>query len=83
MVTTIKQLVRVEAGGRVSLQSAELHEGESVEIIVTVDRANPLNPKERINALNQLRENLKLTPAIAARWESDVRAERSAVRGAS
>jgi hypothetical protein len=80
MVTAIKQLVRVEAGGRVSMQSAELHEGESVEVIVMVERTNPIRPEERLNALNQLRQNLKLTPAAASQWEADVQAERSAWR---
>lgn len=32
MATAIKQQVRVEAGGRVAVQSSELREGESAEV---------------------------------------------------
>jgi len=78
MVTTIKQLVKVEAGGRVAVQSAELHEGESAEVIVRVER--PEGADERSQALRALRQSLNLSPAQTAKWEADVRAERAAWR---
>ena len=78
MVTAIKQHVRVEAGGRVAVQSAELREGESAEVIVIVERAGPTPPADRLDALRQLRASLNLTADAADRWEAEVRAERDA-----
>jgi hypothetical protein len=80
MVTTIKQRVRVEAGGRVALQSAELCEGESAEVIVMVDRPDVASAGERLAALNRLRRSLELSPEAAQRWEAEIRAERAAWR---
>jgi hypothetical protein len=81
MVTAIKQRVRVEAGGRVAVQSPELHEGESAEVIVMVDRPSARGPDERLKALDQVRQSLNLSPSLVARWETDMRAERAAWRG--
>jgi hypothetical protein len=80
MVTAIKQRVTVEAGGRVALQSAELCEGESAEVIVMVDRPSAVSADDRLASLKQLRESLKLTTAAAQHWESEIRAERAASR---
>lgn len=80
MVTTVRQRVRVEAGGRVAVQSPELSEGEQAEVIVMVDRPNPTDPGENLKALQQLRQNLNLTPRLAAEWEESVRVERAAWR---
>jgi hypothetical protein len=82
VVTTIEQRVTVEKGGRVALQSSELHEGESAELIVIVERAGEAitTPDERLGTLHQLRQALNLSAATAERWEADVRAERSASR---
>ncbi len=80
MVTTIKQLVRVEAGGRVAFQSLQLHEGEAAEVIVTVERPDDASPSERLKALNELRRAVDLTPETAKLWIDAARAERAAWR---
>ena len=82
MVTTITQVVTVEAGGRVAIESPELLEGESAEVVVTV-RRTVASPVERLNALKELRESLRLTPASASQWENDIQAERAADRSPS
>jgi hypothetical protein len=78
MVTAIKQNVTVEAGGRIAVQSAELREGESAEVIIIVDRASSTLTRDRLDALQLLRSSLHLTSETANQWEADVRAERDA-----
>jgi hypothetical protein len=78
MVTTIKQRVTVEAGGRVAVQSPELHEGESAEVVVMVERHAEPTPEQKLKALEQLRESLNLSPELAAKWQAEVQAERQA-----
>jgi hypothetical protein len=80
MMTTIKQRVAVEAGGRVAVQSPELLEGESAEVIIRVERHTDPTPEQRLKALEQLRESLNLSPDLAAKWQAEVRAERQAWR---
>lgn len=82
MVTAIKQLVKVGAGGRVAVQSSELHEGESVEVIVMVERADSAGAGPRLEALRRLRQSLALSSSRATQWEAAVRAERAAWREA-
>jgi hypothetical protein len=77
MVTTIKQTVTVQAGGRVALESPELQEGESAEVVVTVQRP-ARDVQERLDALHRLQEAMRLTPEAAEKWQADVRAERQA-----
>ena len=73
---TVKQHVTVGAGGLVSVQSAELREGESAEVIVSVERDAQLSSEERLAALENLRDVLNLSLQSAVRWEAEVRAER-------
>jgi hypothetical protein len=80
MVTTIKQRVTVEAGGRVAVQSPELHEGELAEVVVMVERHADPTPQQRLKSLEQLRESLNLSPELAAKWQAELRAERQAWR---
>jgi hypothetical protein len=80
IVTTIKQRVTVGAGGSVAIHSNELHEGESAEIIVMVERATETGSDDRLRALQDLRSRLALSADVAAVWEYEVRSERSAAR---
>ena len=80
MVTTIKERVIVEAGGRVAVQSAHLREGESAEVIILVDRPVTVHPQERLDSLRQLRQRLNLPLAGADQWAADLKAERNSRR---
>ena len=77
MVTTIKQTVTVQAGGRVAFESPELQEGESAEVVVTVQRPAQ-DIQERLDALRRLQESMQLTPEAAEKWQAEIRAERQA-----
>ena len=78
MVEAIRQRVTVQAGGRLALQSPELHDGESVEVIVMAERSPAANASDRLAALQALRSRLKLDPASAQRWVEEIRAGRAA-----
>ena len=77
MVTTIRQNVTIQAGGRVLFESPELHEGELAEVVVTVQRPAQ-DIQERLDALHRWQEAMQLTPEAAEKWQAEVRAEREA-----
>ena len=78
MVAAIRQTVTVGSGGKVEIQSPELREGATAEVIVLLDEAPATTPAERVALWRRLQKSMKLSAEQAAAWAEEVRQERRA-----
>ena len=78
MVAAIRQTVTIQAGGRLEVQSPELHAGDRAEVIVLIEGREGQAPGLTVAALNELQASLKLTASEAAVWVEQARNERQA-----
>lgn len=81
MTTAIRQTATVQADGRLDVFAPELAAGTVTEVIVLVaSEPQSTTIAERLAALKQLQDSLKLTPDSAAAWMREVQLERQARR---
>ena len=81
MVAAVRQIVKIEANGRIEILSPELRAGTTAEVIVLLPPPPSdltLTPAEKVAALCKLRESVALTPESAEKWKQEVRDERDA-----
>ena len=77
-MTVVQQRVKVQPGGKVEVQTAELPAGAEVDVVMVVERVISERAMSQLEALKRLQESLKLTPEAAQKWIDEVRAERQA-----
>ena len=85
MMTAVRQTATVSPDGRLDVPVPELPPGTVAEVIVLVPASlptssSPTDPAiaDRLAALDQLQQSLKLTPEAAEAWVREIRAERDA-----
>ena len=78
MVAAIRQMVKVEANGRIEILAPEFRAGTVMEVIVLVPvEPSPSTPADRVAALANMRQSIGLTSAAAEDWVNETRAERT------
>jgi hypothetical protein len=79
MVAAVRQMVKVEANGRIEILAPELRAGTLAEVIVLLpSEVSTDTPGDRIAALSRLRKSIGLSIQGADDWVRDVRGERDA-----
>ncbi len=78
MISAIRQTITIQSAGSIEVRSPKLRAGATAEVIVLIEEADGQPTLSSIEALDALQASLQLTPAAAAEWMAQARAEREA-----
>ncbi len=81
MVAAIKQIVTVQAGGRIEIRSSQLEAGTQAEVIVLVDETQLEPASQRVEVLDALQKSMQLDVKSAKKWVANAKAERGVAFG--
>jgi hypothetical protein len=84
MVAAVRQIIKVEANGRIEILAPELRAGTMAEVIVLLPSVTQVSePRDRVAALSNLRKSIGLSAAAADEWVRNIRDERDTWKPAS